>query len=116
MFTDLYSQVIKQIGQKVEEEIKKVQRRNSLSLDSKLSSSSLEKIPLLIPNSTVTSGSYSLIGRHILSVDMFTKEQLNEIFDYAQTLRVFVIKQKSLEHILKVSIYLYILLSKYGNK
>jgi len=40
---------------------------------------------------------------HILSVDMFSKEQLNEIFNLAQTLRVYVLKGRPLDNILKVS-------------
>lgn len=47
---------------------------------------------------------HGLAHRHILSVDMFSKEQLNEIFNLAQTLRVYVIKGRPLDHILKVSV------------
>lgn len=47
---------------------------------------------------------HGLAHRHILSVDMFSKEQLNEIFNLAQTLRVYVIKGRPLDNILKVSV------------
>lgn len=46
---------------------------------------------------------HGLAHSHILSVNMFTKEQLNEIFNLAQTLRVYVIKGRPLDNILKVS-------------
>lgn len=44
---------------------------------------------------------HGLNGKHILSVDMFNKEQLNDIFNLAQTFRVYVSKERPLEHILK---------------
>lgn len=44
---------------------------------------------------------HGLAGRHILTADMFTKEQLNDIFNTAQTLRVCVMKERQLDHILK---------------
>lgn len=46
---------------------------------------------------------HGLHNHHILTVDMFSKEQLNEIFNLAQTLRVYVLKERPLDHILKVS-------------
>lgn len=46
---------------------------------------------------------HGLAHNHILSVDMFSKEQLNEIFNLAQTLRVYVIKGRPLDNILKVN-------------
>jgi hypothetical protein len=45
---------------------------------------------------------HGLTGQHILSVDMFSKDQLNDIFNLAQTLRISVQKERPLEHILKV--------------
>lgn len=48
---------------------------------------------------------HGLAHSHILSVDMFSKDQLNEIFNLAQTLRVYVIKGRPLDNILKVSDY-----------
>jgi len=50
----------------------------------------------------MTSSSHGLVGQHILSVNMFSKDQLNDIFNLAQTLRVFVQKERPLDHILKV--------------
>jgi hypothetical protein len=55
---------------------------------------------LYIPS--VTIGSHALTGQHILSVNTFTKDQLNDIFNLAQTFRVFVQKERPLDHILKV--------------
>jgi carbamoyl-phosphate synthase/aspartate carbamoyltransferase/dihydroorotase len=49
----------------------------------------------------MTSSSHGLVGQHILSVNMFSKDQLNDIFNLAQTLRVFVQKERPLDHILK---------------
>ncbi|ENN80902.1 hypothetical protein YQE_02690, partial [Dendroctonus ponderosae] len=44
---------------------------------------------------------HGLTGKHILSVDMFTKEQLNYIFNLAQTFRMYVSKDRPLDHVLK---------------
>ncbi|KAF7990987.1 hypothetical protein HCN44_000792 [Aphidius gifuensis] len=44
---------------------------------------------------------HGLAGHHILTADMFTKEQLNDIFNSAQTLRICVLKERPLDHILK---------------
>lgn len=44
---------------------------------------------------------HGLYGKHILTVDMFTKEQLNYVFNLAQTFRVYVGKERPLDHILK---------------
>jgi hypothetical protein len=51
---------------------------------------------------TMTVSSHGLTGQHILSVDMFSKDQLNDIFNLAQTLRICVQKERPLDHILKV--------------
>jgi hypothetical protein len=50
----------------------------------------------------MTISSHGLTGQHILSVNMFSKDQLNDIFNLAQTLRIFVQKERPLDHILKV--------------
>ena len=47
------------------------------------------------------SGADSLVGRKILSVDMFNKNHLNDIFNLAQTFRMWVAKERSLDHILQ---------------
>jgi len=52
---------------------------------------------------------HGLAHNHILSVDMFSKEQLNEIFNLAQTLRVYIIKGRPLDNILKVGIQLIVI-------
>ncbi|XP_074041253.1 carbamoyl-phosphate synthetase 2, aspartate transcarbamylase, and dihydroorotase rudimentary isoform X1 [Leptinotarsa decemlineata] len=44
---------------------------------------------------------HGLANKHILSVGMFTKDQLNDIFNLAQTFRVYVAKDRPLDHILK---------------
>ncbi|XP_034240119.1 CAD protein [Thrips palmi] len=44
---------------------------------------------------------HSLSGAHVLSVSMFSKDHLNEIFNLAQTMRAFVLKERNLDHILK---------------
>lgn len=44
---------------------------------------------------------HGLVGKHVLTVDMFNKEQLNDIFNLAQTFRVYVAKERPLDHILK---------------
>lgn len=49
----------------------------------------------------MTVSSRGLTGQHILSVDMFSKDQLNDIFNLAQTLRISVQKERPLDHILK---------------
>ncbi|PNF18284.1 hypothetical protein B7P43_G16319 [Cryptotermes secundus] len=51
--------------------------------------------------SPMTVGSHGLTGQHILTVDMFSKDQLNDIFNLAQTLRISVQKERPLDHILK---------------
>lgn len=51
--------------------------------------------------SFITHHMHGLAGKHILSVDMFSKEQLNDIFNLAQTFRVYVSKDRPLDHILK---------------
>ncbi|KAF5279207.1 hypothetical protein FQR65_LT03454 [Abscondita terminalis] len=45
--------------------------------------------------------SHGLVGKHILSVDMFNKDTLNHIFNLAQTFRVYVSKERPLIHILQ---------------
>lgn len=41
-------------------------------------------------------------GQHFLSVQNLSKEQLNHIFDLAQTFRVCINKDRPLDHLLKV--------------
>lgn len=45
---------------------------------------------------------HGLAGLHVLTVDMFSKEQLNDVFNLAQTMRAYVLKDRPLDHILKV--------------
>lgn len=49
-----------------------------------------------------TVASSSLIGHHVLTVDIFNKEILKDIFHLAETFRNAIRKERSLDHILKV--------------
>lgn len=51
--------------------------------------------PLALPHS------HELKGHHILTATQFNKEQLNDIFNFAQTLRTYVQKGRHID-ILKV--------------
>ncbi|XP_034934748.1 CAD protein [Chelonus insularis] len=42
-----------------------------------------------------------LTGQHILTAEMFSKDQLNDIFNTAQSLRACVLKERPLDHILR---------------
>ncbi|XP_075220922.1 carbamoyl-phosphate synthetase 2, aspartate transcarbamylase, and dihydroorotase rudimentary isoform X1 [Lycorma delicatula] len=67
-------------------------------------SPAMVRVPLALPNihsNTPLIQHNSLHHHHILSVDMFNKEQLNDIFNLAQTLRICVLKERPLDHILK---------------
>lgn len=111
--SDLYSKVLSEIEFKVEEEIRKAHTK-TLTITSNPLTSRIQpdntlhvKIPqegtLPALPSPGQQTNQSLMNCHILSVDMFNKEQLNDIFNLAQTLRVFVIKQRPLDHILRVN-------------
>ncbi|KAG5900498.1 hypothetical protein JTB14_010909 [Gonioctena quinquepunctata] len=50
---------------------------------------------------TQTHHLHGLANKHVLSVSMFTKDQLNDIFNLAQTFRVYVAKDRPLDHILR---------------
>ncbi|XP_049813698.1 CAD protein [Schistocerca nitens] len=63
-------------------------------------SDSIPNLPSVVPGQS-SSFSHGLTGQHVLSVSMFTKDQLNEIFNLAQTLRVFVQKERQLDHVLR---------------
>nr|XP_034178340.1 CAD protein [Osmia lignaria] len=45
--------------------------------------------------------SHNLVGHNILSVDIFTKESLKDVFNLAEMLRSAVRKERSLDHILR---------------
>lgn len=53
----------------------------------------------LVPHHSHTH--HNLTNKHVLSVDTFTKDQLNDIFNLAQTFRIYVAKDRPLDHILK---------------
>lgn len=46
--------------------------------------------------------SQSLVGHHVLTVDIFNKEILKDIFYLAETFRNSIRKERSLDHILRV--------------
>lgn len=48
---------------------------------------------------------HGLTGHHILAVDMFKKEQLKDVFDIAHDYRRSILADRSLDHILRVSIF-----------
>lgn len=50
-------------------------------------------------------GSHGLLNHHILSVDMFNKQQLREIFSLADTFKQYVRKERQLDHVMKVINY-----------
>ncbi|XP_074101855.1 carbamoyl-phosphate synthetase 2, aspartate transcarbamylase, and dihydroorotase rudimentary [Cotesia typhae] len=54
-----------------------------------------------LPPTVHLQNSHGLAGQHILTADMFSKEQLNDIFNTAQTLRLTVMKERSLDHFLR---------------
>lgn len=59
---------------------------------------------LMTSMSTVfsTHTSHNIIGHNILTVDIFNKELLKDIFNYAEILRGAVRKERHLDHILRV--------------
>lgn len=59
---------------------------------------------LLTSMSTISSThtSHNIIGHNILTVDIFNKELLKDIFNYAEILRGAVRKERHLDHILRV--------------
>lgn len=123
---DLFSNVLSEIREKVVQEIEivtgvKAEFKKSY-LDSKDSSVlAIHKEMIQSPSKVQNQMSddimnlmmpiptHGLAHSHILSVDMFSKEQLNDIFNLAQSLRVFVIKGRPLDNILKVSVQFLIL-------
>lgn len=52
-------------------------------------------------DSVIARPTHCLQHQHVLSVNMFTKESLNEIFNLAQAFRTYVQKERSIDHILK---------------
>ncbi|XP_068154549.1 multifunctional protein r [Drosophila tropicalis] len=70
-----------------------------LRLDSSTLREYLQKTTQL-PNSP-NPVAHSLVGKHILSVDMFTKEHLNDIFNLAQLLKSRVTKDRPVDDLLR---------------
>lgn len=59
-------------------------------------------VPTTLPASRIQSN-HTIAGRHILSVDIFNKELLHEIFNLAHTFRADVTNKRPVHHILAVS-------------
>ena len=103
-FVDLYSKVWSEFEEKLEEKIKKktVDKAdvgtfdNSLSVRIPTDSADTSPIPVRV-------GSHGLALQHVLGVDTFNKDQLNELFNLAQAYRIDVTKQRSLDHVLRVN-------------
>lgn len=56
---------------------------------------------VLLSTASLTPKERTLSGKHVLSVSMFSKEQLNEIFNVAQTMRARVTKDRPLDDLLR---------------
>lgn len=54
-----------------------------------------------VPAQSPHTPSHGLVGKHILSVDMFTKEKLNDIFNLAQIFMGRVTKDRQLDNVLR---------------
>lgn len=125
--SDLFSNVLSEIREKVVHEIEiktgvKAEFKKPYVDTKDTSVSTLHKETVLVPSKNQTQISddvmslmtpnptHNLAHCHILSVNMFSKEQLNDIFNLAQSLRVFVIKGRPLDSILKVSAQLCVLI------
>jgi hypothetical protein len=77
-----------------------VQQHNFKTLSARPVSPSAPQMPATFAGASAPQ--HGLHGQCILTVDMFSKEQLNAIFNLAQTFRLCVQKERSLDHILKV--------------
>ncbi|XKL69172.1 hypothetical protein PGB90_006941 [Kerria lacca] len=94
--SDSKAYVTQRDGLKVENEVSEQENfENTLSITV---SNEITNQILLSPNHQPN---HNLINTHVLAVDMFNKEQLNEIFNLAQTFRIYIAKQRSLDHILR---------------
>lgn len=76
--------------------------QDNLNRTKSVSNPNLYGPQLFSSSSVVHSYSHSLAGQHILSVDSFSKEKLNDLFNLARTYRIFVLKDRPLSHVLKV--------------
>lgn len=70
-----------------------------------ISNPNIYPIPLF-PSTVSLQHTRVLSQRHVLSVAMFSKEQLNELFNLASSYRIFVLKDRPLTHVLKVKLLL----------
>lgn len=110
-FQDLYSKVWSEFEEKLEEKFKKVRTIDKQDPAASSENSLTVRIPtetacstgLTSPILAQSSGFHGLAFQHILGVDMFNKDQLNELFNIAQSFRIDVMKQRSLDHVLKAS-------------
>jgi hypothetical protein len=74
-----------------------MQARMMIELDIKPSDKDEDVVAVNLPP-------HRLQGQHILSARIFSKDQLNRIFDVAQTFRHATQKERNLDHILRVCI------------
>ncbi|XP_055844101.1 CAD protein [Episyrphus balteatus] len=63
--------------------------------------STLKELIQKTSSATLSPTTHGLLGKHILTVDMFSKEQLNDIFNLAQIFKSRVTKDRPLDDILK---------------
>lgn len=95
--TELYSEMLMELGvgdfrERKEKPASRLKERDVSPVPP------VPAIPSGLPGVTTSHG---LQGQHFLSVQDLTKEQLNHIFNLAQTFRVCINKERPLEHILK---------------
>uniref|UniRef100_A0A2M4BDT2 aspartate carbamoyltransferase n=1 Tax=Anopheles marajoara TaxID=58244 RepID=A0A2M4BDT2_9DIPT len=69
--------------------------------DSSGTGTAIRAVPAISDLATRHGHELNLIGRHVLTVDMFTKEHLNELFHLAQTMRSRVVKDRPLDDLLR---------------
>ncbi|XP_022667529.1 CAD protein-like isoform X2 [Varroa destructor] len=95
---EIYNQMFAELG------LEKIDNRDSNRFQEPFGvpfidySSIASQTPLVL---SIAHLSHQLRGRHVLSADMFTKEQLHAIFDLAQQYSVAVHKSRPLDHVLR---------------
>ncbi|OQR72659.1 CAD protein-like [Tropilaelaps mercedesae] len=95
---EIYNQMFDELG------IEKIESRESGRLQEPWSVAPVDRSSLSSPAPSLLHSipiSQQLRGRHVLSADMFTKEQLHAIFDLAQHYSVAVHKGRPLDHVLR---------------
>ncbi|XP_069989210.1 multifunctional protein CAD isoform X7 [Penaeus vannamei] len=95
--SELYSEMLMELGVGDSAE-RKVRSTARLKTRDASPARPTPSIPSGLPGITTSHG---LQGQHVLSVQGLSKDQLNHIFNLAQTFRVCINKERPLEHILK---------------